>query len=255
MLRPYHTGTPPLVEPLVDYVCRMKLVLFDIDGTLLWTDGAGRRAIQRALVDETGTAGPIETYRFDGKTDPQIVRDLLSLAGHAGAENASVIQAVCRRYVDHLRTELERPAQTTRLMVGIADLLAALEPSEARREALVGLLTGNVAQGAALKLRSAGLDPARFCVGAYGSDSARRADLPAVAAARATALAGASFAGSDVIIVGDTPDDVACGRPIGARSLAVATGSYGVAELRATGAAYVFETLANTALVLDAIFA
>ena len=156
----------------------MKLVLFDIDGTLLWTDGAGRRAIQRALVDEAGTAGPIDRYRFDGKTDPQIVRDLLSLAGHSGAENATVIQAVCRRYVEHLRTELERPTQTTRLMVGIADLLAALEPHEARGRALVGLLTGNVAPGAALKLRSGGLDPARFRVGAYGSDSARRADLP-----------------------------------------------------------------------------
>src|SRR6266566_3949164 len=173
----------------------------------------------------------------------------------ADRAGSPVARGVCRRYVDHLRTELERPAQTTRLMVGIADLLAALEPSEARREALVGLLTGNVAQGAVLKLRSAGLDPARFCVGAYGSDSARRADLPAVAAARATALAGASFAGSDVIIVGDTPDDVACGRPIGARSLAVATGSYDVAALRATGATYVFETLADTAAVLDAIFA
>src|SRR5882672_8149183 len=83
----------------------MKLVLFDIDGTLLWTDGAGRRAIQRALVDEAGTAGPIDRYRFDGKTDPQIVQDLLSLAGHAGAEKSTVIQAVCRRYVDHLRAE------------------------------------------------------------------------------------------------------------------------------------------------------
>ena len=140
-------------------------------------------------------------------------------------------------------------------MVGIADLLAALEPHEAGRRALVGLLTGNVAPGAALKLRSAGLDAARFRVGAYGSDSARRADLPAVAAARATALTGARFAGSDVIIVGDTPDDVACGRPIGARSVAVATGSYDVAALRAAGAAYVFETLADTAAVLDAIFA
>src|SRR6184192_2151496 len=158
MLRPYYTGTPPLVEPLVDYVCAMKLVLFDIDGTLLWTDGAGRRAIQRALVDEAGTAGPIESYRFDGKTDPQIVRDLLSLAGHSGAGNATVIQAVCRRYVEHLRT--------------------ALEPHETQGRALVGLLTGNVAPGAALKLRSAGLDPARFRVGAYGSDSARRAELP-----------------------------------------------------------------------------
>ena len=233
----------------------MKLVLFDIDGTLLWTDGAGRRAIQRALVDEAGTAGPIETYRFDGKTDPQIVRDLLSLAGHSGAENPTVIQAVCRRYVEHLRTELERPTQATRLMVGIADLLAALEPHETQGRALVGLLTGNVAPGAALKLRSAGLDPARFRVGAYGSDSARRAELPAVAAGRAAALTGATFTGSDVIIVGDTPDDVACGRPIGARSLAVATGSYDVAALRTTGATYVFETLADTAAVLDAIFA
>jgi len=89
----------------------MKLVLFDIDGTLLWTDGAGRRAIQRALVDEAGTAGPIDRYRFDGKTDPQIVQDLLSLAVHAGAENATVIQAVCRRYVDHLRVELDRPTR------------------------------------------------------------------------------------------------------------------------------------------------
>src|SRR5439155_1153779 len=119
----------------------------------------------------------------------------------------SVIQAVCRRYVDHLRTELEQPTRTTRLMVGIAELLAALEPHEAGRRALVGLLTGNVAPGAALKLRSAGLDAARFRVGAYGSDSARRADLPAVAAARATALTGARFAGSDVILVGDTPAD------------------------------------------------
>src|SRR5213078_1853749 len=192
-----------------------------------------------------------ETYRFDGKTDPQIVRDLLSLAGHADADNASVIQAVCRRYVDHLRTELEQPTRTTRLMVGIAELLAALEPHEAGRRALVGLLTGNVAPGAALKLRSAGLDAARFRVGAYGSDSARRADLPAVAAARATALTGARFAGSDVIIVGDTPDDVACGRPIGARSVAVATGSYDVAALRAAGAAYVFATLADTSAALD----
>src|SRR6058998_2865383 len=119
MLRPYHTGQPATSSSHWSIMfCGMKLVLFDIDGTLLWTDGAGRRAIQRALVDEAGTAGPIATYRFDGKTDPQIVRDLLSLAGHSGAENPTVIQAVCRRYVEHLRTELERPTQATRLMVG-----------------------------------------------------------------------------------------------------------------------------------------
>src|SRR2546426_2068700 len=165
----------------------MKLVLFDIDGTLLWTDGAGRRAIRAALLDEAGTAGPIDRYRFDGKTDPQIVRELLSLAGHPGAQDDELIRAVCRRYVDHLRAELERPAQVTRLMAGIADLLAALAARETVQQALVGLLTGNIAQGAALKLRSAGLDPARFRVGAYGSDSARRSELPRIAAARAAA--------------------------------------------------------------------
>src|SRR5260221_4443520 len=132
----------------------MKLVLFDIDGTLLWTDGAGRRAIQRALVDEAGTAGPIDRYRFDGKTDPQIVQDLLSLAGHAGAENGAVIQAVCRRYVDHLRAELERPTQTTRVMAGIADLATALEPYATESPGPVRLPTGDVAPGAALKLPS-----------------------------------------------------------------------------------------------------
>ena len=233
----------------------MKLVLFDIDGTLLWTDGAGRRAIHRALLDEAGTAGPIETYRFDGKTDPQIVGELLERAGHPRARDETTIRAVCRRYVGHLRAELERPTQATKLMAGVAPLIEQLEVRQAAGEALVGLLTGNVAPGAALKLRSAGLDPARFRVGAYGSDSPRRADLPQVAAERAAALMRRRFSGPDVIIVGDTPDDVACGRPIRARTLAVATGSYGVEALRAAGAAYVFESLGDTAAVLHAIFA
>ena len=140
-------------------------------------------------------------------------------------------------------------------MAGVADLLAALEPHETGARALVGLLTGNLAPGAALKLRSAGLAPARFRVGAYGSDSPRRSDLPAVAATRAAALTGRAFAGADVVIVGDTPDDVTCGRPIGARSVAVATGSFDAGALRAAGAAHVFDTLADTAAVLDAIFA
>src|SRR3989442_1637634 len=166
----------------------MKLVLFDIDGTLLWTDGAGRRAIHGALLAEAGTAGPIVTYRFDGKTDPQIVRELLTLAGHRDAEDEARIQAVCRRYLGLLAAELAKPAQATRLMAGVAELLAALEPHEQAGRALVGLLTGNLEAGAALKLRSAGLDPARFRVAALGSDSHRRAALPAVAAPAAPAL-------------------------------------------------------------------
>lgn len=232
----------------------MRLILFDIDGTLLWTNGAGRRAIHRALLDEMGTAGPIEGYRFDGKTDPQIVRELLTLAGHPESDSEDRITAVCRRYVDLLTAELARPTQATKLYPGINDLLTALEPYEADRRALVGLLTGNVEHGAALKLRSAGLDPARFAVGAFGSDSHRRADLPAVAARRAAERTGGRFSGDDLVIVGDTPDDVACARPMGARTVAVATGFYDTNALRAAGATHVFENLGDTQAVLDALF-
>lgn len=231
----------------------MKLVLFDIDGTLLWTDGAGRRAIHQALLDEMGTAGPIQGFRFDGKTDPQIVRELLAAAAHPDAESEARVAAVCRRYVELLHAELAKPTQSTTVMAGVRELLAALEPVEREERALVGLLTGNLERGAALKLRSAGLDPARFAVGAYGSDSHRRSDLPSVAARRAAERTGRTFTGEAIVILGDTPDDVACGRPIGARSVAVATGFYDVAALRAAGAAHVFPNLSDTAAVLTAL--
>src|SRR3989441_11622020 len=105
----------------------MRLILFDIDGTLLWTNGAGRRAIHRALVDETGTAGPIDGYRFDGKTDPQIVRELLTLAGHPECDSEDRITAGFRRYVDLLTAELAKPTQAPKLYPRLAGLLAALE--------------------------------------------------------------------------------------------------------------------------------
>lgn len=233
----------------------MRLILFDIDGTLLWTNGAGRRAIHRALLDEMGTAGPIEGYRFDGKTDPQIVRELLGLAGHPECGSEARITAVCARYVELLTAELARPTQATRLYPGITDLLAALEPYETEARALVGLLTGNVQHGAALKLRSAGLDPARFAVGAFGSDSHHRPDLPAIAAQRAEQRTGRRFRGADIVIVGDTPDDVACARPMGARTVGVATGFYSAAQLQEAGATHVFDSLADTAAVIQALFA
>ena len=232
----------------------MRLILFDIDGTLLWTAGAGRRAIHRALLDEMGTAGPIDGYRFDGKTDPQIVRELLELAGHPDARSEDRVTAVCRRYVELLTVELEKPSQTTKVYPGINELLSALEPYEADGRALVGLLTGNVQHGAALKLRSAGLDPDRFVVGAFGSDSHHRPDLPAVAARRAEQRTGRRFSGAEIVIVGDTPDDVNCCKPMGARSVGVATGFYDVPALRAAGATHVFADLGDTQAVLHALF-
>src|SRR5437773_12355383 len=94
----------------------MKLILFDIDGTLLWTDGAGRRAIHRALLLEAGTAGPIETYRFGGKTGPLIVRELLGLAGQPDAPDEQRIEAGWRRFVELHMAGPGKPVQALRLI-------------------------------------------------------------------------------------------------------------------------------------------
>ena len=228
----------------------MKLLLFDIDGTLLGTDGAGRRAIHRALIDRAGTPGVTPGYRLDGKTDPQIVRELLALGGHPRAEDPALVAEICAGYVAQLAEELTRPGAVTRAMPGVPALLEALAPREAAGEVLVGLLTGNVAGGAALKLKAAGLAPERFAVGAYGLDGHHRPDLPPVALARAARHLGRPVRGADTWIIGDTPADVACGRPVGARALAVATGSYRVEELRETGAELVFADLSDTDAVL-----
>ena len=229
---------------------KSRLVLFDIDGTILLTAGAGRRAITTALHEAVGPADAFAEVRFDGKTDPQIVGELLAAAGHMGPHEAERIEALCRRYVTLLERELAEPAGATRLMPGVQPLLEALE---AHDEVLLGLLTGNVAEGAALKLRAGGIDPARFAVGAYGSDAAHRPDLPAIAAERASPLFGRVPRGHEVVIIGDTPADVACGAPIGARAIAVATGGYSVGDLAVCGAHAVFPDLSDTARVLAAI--
>src|SRR5260370_11904150 len=122
----------------------MKLVLLDIEGRLLSSDGAGRRAIRRALLDETGMAGPIESYRLDGKTDPQIISELLSLAGHPAAGDDARIAAVCRRYVAQLRIELATSPGATRLLDGVRELLDALHPHHPADAALAALLTANL---------------------------------------------------------------------------------------------------------------
>jgi phosphoglycolate phosphatase-like HAD superfamily hydrolase len=228
-----------------------SLVLFDIDGTLVWTDGAGRSAIGEALLSEMGSTGPIDDYRFDGKTDPQIVVELMTAANHPDAESPRHIEAVCRRYLDLLRRELDERQGAIRVYPGIESLLQALET---RSDTIVGLLTGNLEEGAHLKLSAAGIDPERFRVGAFGSDSAIRAELPAIAAARAEPLMGRIPTGNAIVIIGDTPADMTCGNGVGARAVGVATGRHSVAELLQAGGDAVFENLAETESVLDAIY-
>ncbi len=228
----------------------MRTVLFDLDGTLLWTDGAGRRAIHRSLRDVLGIEHPAAGFRFDGRTDPEIVRLLAAAAGRPHDE--AVIAEVLRRYVGLLDEELRRPGHITTVYPGVRELLAALE---ARADCLLGLLTGNVVEGARLKLQSAGLDIARFRVGAYGSDHGDRPALPAIARRRAETLLGTTVRGGDVVILGDTPADVTCGREIGARAIGVATGSFTAPELMAAGADAAFADLSDTAGVVAAAFA
>ena len=228
----------------------MKLVLFDLDGTLLWTDGAGRRAIHRALVEVLGTAGPIDGFRFDGRTDGEIV---LRLAEGAGIPaDGALADRVLARYVALLHEELAKPTQRTTVYPGVHALLDVLD---ARPDCVVGLLTGNVREGARLKLASGGIPIARFRLGAFGSDSAHRPDLPAVAQRRAREELGLDLRGHDVVIVGDTPADVTCGNGVGARAIGVATGSYSVAQLMEAGAYAAFADLAESGAVVQAVFA
>jgi len=227
-----------------------KLVLFDIDGTILLTSGAGRRAIVTAIAEEVGSNAALSRVRFDGKTDPQIVIELLAAAGHDEAPSPDRIQSICRRYVELLAAELDRPTTCTSLMPGIPDLLDRLEQEQG---VVLGLLTGNVAKGAELKLRSGGIDPQRFRVGAYGSDAAHRPELPPIAVQRAVRYFGREPTGQEVVIIGDTPADIACGSCIQARAVAVATGGYSVADLTACRPHAVFEDLSDTESVLASI--
>ncbi|MBL8983152.1 MAG: HAD family hydrolase [Gemmatimonadetes bacterium] len=227
----------------------MKLVLFDIDGTLLWTSGAGRRAMEAALVAHFGHAGA-PGYRYDGKTDIQIVRESMREAGVDDSAIDARLDDVLAMYLERLGVEIEAPHTTMHRYDGVLELLDALD---ARADRVVGLLTGNIVAGAERKLRAVGVAPERFRLGAFGSDHEHRHELPGIAVRRAREELGLEFEGHRVIIIGDTPADIHCGRGIGARAIAVAQGHYTVEDLAVHEPAAVLPTLADTEAVLRAI--
>ncbi len=230
---------------------KRRLVLFDIDGTLLLSGGAGRRAILGALEDETGRdpAGA-SSVRFDGKTDPQIVVELFAAVGHPPPYESDHIGRVLDRYLFRLEADLAANASKATVMPGIRPLLARLERDE---RIVLGLLTGNVQAGAAIKLKSVDLAPERFLVGAYGSDHAVRAKLPPIAIDRAMPFFGRPLHGDEIVIIGDTPDDITCGQCVAARAIGVGTGAFRPAELLAAGATAAFDDLADVDRAYHAI--
>jgi phosphoglycolate phosphatase-like HAD superfamily hydrolase len=221
-----------------------RLILFDIDGTLV-SGGPAKHAFETAMVETYGTAGDVAGISFAGKTDPQIARELLTGAGFDRGSIDEGLPGLWRRYLTYLEAGLaERPM---RVLEGVRELLDALAAVDG---VALGLVTGNIAGGASLKLGAAGLWE-RFQVGGYGSDHEERDHLPAIALERARSHWRAPLSARDAVVVGDTPRDVRCGRVGGTRTLAVATGHFGTTELRAAGADHVVEDLSATERVVE----
>ena len=227
----------------------MRLVLFDIDGTLLNSGGLGRASMQRALGMIFGSPGN-PSYRYDGKTDKQIVRDVMRLEGHSDEHIDSRMEQLIGLYLEGLREGAAGKKFIVRPLEGVVEILDALE---AREDVVLGLLTGNVEQGARIKLQAAGINPSRFRVNAFGSDHEHRPELPAIAQRRAGEQLGLDLAGDRLVVIGDTPADIECGRSLGAKAIGVASGHYTVEQLRTHHPYAVFPSLKDTASVLDSI--
>ena len=218
-----------------------KLVLFDIDGTLVLTGGAGIRAMNRAGEAILGLSNLLDGVPVAGRTDWIILHDALKNAGHDLDE--ALFVRMRDAHIEFLREEILQPGQGVKdVMPGIRELLPALQ---SRDDVAIGLLTGNFEEAARIKLGHFDLWDYFRC-GAFGDDAADRNQLVPFAVDRAKACGLGEFAFGDVIVIGDTPSDVACARAVGAVPVAVATGTYSLDALRNTGAPIVLEDLSDT---------
>lgn len=222
-----------------------RLLLFDIDGTLV-RGGPAKKAFELAMETTFGTAGPIDSHDFSGKTDPQIARELLRLAHFEDNEIDAGLGPLWSEYLMGLEARLLEMPMT--LLPGVRSLLDHLSGMS---DVALGLLTGNIAEGARLKLDSVGLTD-YFPIGGYGSDSEVREELTPFALRRAASFWGTAFSPRSVVVVGDTPRDVSCGKHGGTRTVAVATGRHDVESLTEAGADRVLESMDD---LTDAIHA
>ena len=228
----------------------MRALLFDLDGTLTRSGGAGNRALGQALHARPQAVAELRKMRLDGMTDRAIARALLAAEGDQTVPldqrmrtiHDTDIDAVLARYLDALAGECARNVYAA--LPGVPELLRRLQ---ARSNVVLGLCTGNLARGAELKLTSAGLWSA-FKFGGYGSDAEPRADIVRAAWRRASELGA-----TDGVVIGDTPRDVIAAHDAGLPACGVATGRYSVHELAEHGAELVlpgFEDVAQSERLL-----
>jgi len=222
-------------------------VLFDIDGTLITDNGAARRSYALALRETYGFEGDLTRYDFSGRTDPQITSMVLHDAGltddQIGARAPQLWDAYLRELAIHAT------AERVRVLPGIRDLLDRLVAID---HITLGLLTGNIERGARLKLAPAGLND-YFPFGAFGSDSAKREELPPIAVERASKIDGHRFRGREVVIIGDSIYDVRCGAPHDATTIAIASGKTPAEKLRAENPHHFFQSAEELGGILEAI--
>ncbi len=217
------------------------LILFDIDGTILLTQGAGIAAMQDAGRELYGEQFTIDGIEFSGRLDTLIWADLtrLNRLPNIDEQHERFRAAYGRKLAERLAAD-----HIATLLPGVRELVHHLVDVD---HATLGLLTGNYPETGRLKIQSAGLDPDLFKVAAWGCDGKTRRDLPPLAIAHHRRLTGRELAGEQVIIIGDTPHDIDCARAHGCRSIGVATGAFSVNDLQQAGADLAVETLADTA--------
>jgi phosphoglycolate phosphatase-like HAD superfamily hydrolase len=224
----------------------VRLLLFDVDGTLVDCGRQPLAPFATALVEVFGTAGDIDGYNFSGCTDPQAVFDLMTGAGFPVEEVQARLPRMRDHYLPHLERTLDRARM--RLLPGVAEVLRRLTP---RQDVELGLLTGNWEAGARTKLSRFDLNRF-FPFGAFGGDGkgCQRSELPPIALARAAQRRGSPVAAAETLIIGDSVQDVACARAHGIKVLAVTTGKTPAAALAAAGADWVVPELGAAAELL-----
>lgn len=229
----------------------MKLVLLDIDGTLLWSGGAGSTALRLALEAVYGTSGILNQYDPGGRTVQEIVDGVLEAAGFAVDDVHAKLPEFYQTLEDKLRWLIASERYQMQACPGALGLVDALT---CRDDVVIGILTGNPQSTARIKLQGAGFNLTDFAIGAYGDESSVRSELVGFAIERASEFCGCQLDGQQIVIVGDTVRDVAAGKTVNALTIAVATGGDPIEKLQGSEADYVFEDLKNIPKIIDLMF-